>query len=213
MDSSRVQPTSVYRYYDQFGVLIYVGITSRGVTRNREHNRDKAWWTYVARQEVDHLPDRAAALSHERRLIEDHRPPYNVQHNHDWRRARSDYEHARARALAAPPILERLGASRFLPIAPVRQLSRHSILMSTDLADAGVVGLLSLPTQNRRLSIAGGKASEFAFVGPFLTFRVSGGRAPEVYGGQIRVKFASQKPLALSVGAITVSIPDDGETR
>jgi len=31
-------PTSLYRYYDKYNVLLYVGITSRGLKRNREHS-------------------------------------------------------------------------------------------------------------------------------------------------------------------------------
>ena len=30
--------TSLYRYFDREGALIYVGVTSRGATRNVEHN-------------------------------------------------------------------------------------------------------------------------------------------------------------------------------
>jgi hypothetical protein len=30
-------PTSIYKYYDRQDILVYVGITSRGVARNREH--------------------------------------------------------------------------------------------------------------------------------------------------------------------------------
>jgi hypothetical protein len=73
--------TSVYRYYDQLGILIYVGITGRGVKRNREHNLSKSWWRYVAHQEVDHFATRRDALDRERDLIETYRPPFNAQHN------------------------------------------------------------------------------------------------------------------------------------
>lgn len=74
-------PTSVYRYYDKAGVLLYVGITSRRTVRQSEHNADKEWWPYVARQEVEHFPNRDAAAAQERALIRKFRPPFNVQHN------------------------------------------------------------------------------------------------------------------------------------
>jgi excinuclease UvrABC nuclease subunit len=84
-------PTSVYRYYDRDGMLIYVGITSRGARRNYEHNRSKDWWPYVARQEVDHYETRDQALKRERSLIIRHRPPFNRQHNPDADALRAVY--------------------------------------------------------------------------------------------------------------------------
>lgn len=84
-------PTSVYRYYDRDGLLIYVGITSRGARRNYEHNASKDWWPYVARQEVDHYETRELALRHERSLIIRHRPPFNRQHNPDADAMRAVY--------------------------------------------------------------------------------------------------------------------------
>jgi hypothetical protein len=41
----------------------------------------KSWWAFVARQDVDHLPDRKAALALETRLITKYRPPFNTQQN------------------------------------------------------------------------------------------------------------------------------------
>jgi hypothetical protein len=83
-------PTSVYLFFDRIGILVYVGVTSRGVVRQREHNADKAWWPYVSRQEVEHYPTRARALIRERELITLMCPPFNSAHNPD-RAARSAY--------------------------------------------------------------------------------------------------------------------------
>ncbi len=80
---TQFEPTSLYRYYDTKGVLIYVGITRRGATRNAEHNQSQPWWKYVARQDVQHFPDRATALTAEKSVIRSHRPPFNKQHNPD----------------------------------------------------------------------------------------------------------------------------------
>ncbi|MEV0357147.1 hypothetical protein AB0H71_13905 [Nocardia sp. NPDC050697] len=76
-------PTSLYLYYDRSGLLLYVGITKRGISRNYEHNQTKDWWPYVVRQEVFHHPTRANAQQMERALIKKHRPPFNKQHNPD----------------------------------------------------------------------------------------------------------------------------------
>lgn len=86
-----VGPTSVYRYYDNSGLLLYVGITGRGVRRNIEHDKSKDWWPFVARQEVDHHPTRTTAANIERELIKQFRPPFNVQHNPGWRDTRDAY--------------------------------------------------------------------------------------------------------------------------
>jgi hypothetical protein len=90
-ESSTDEPTSLYRYYDRLGLLIYAGITKQGIGRNRQHDKSAEWWPYVVRQEVDHLPSRRAALDAERALIERHRPPFNRQHNPDWQSVRALY--------------------------------------------------------------------------------------------------------------------------
>lgn len=100
------QPTSVYRYYDQFGLLLYVGVTSRGAVRNAEHYSTKSWWPYVTRQEVQHLPSRPAALGRERALIHRYRPPFNTQHNPGSSELREAYLAMRSRG-EAPGILGR----------------------------------------------------------------------------------------------------------
>jgi len=88
--------TSVYLYYDVHDVLIYVGITSRGIARNVEHNNSRPWWQYVARQEVEHFPDRGLAHVREVELIERHAPPFNVQHNRHHRQMIDAYLAVRA---------------------------------------------------------------------------------------------------------------------
>lgn len=74
---------SVYRYYDRDGTLLYVGVTKRGQIRNCEHASFKEWWPYVSTQEVEHFPTYQMALSEEKALICERRPPFNKQHNPD----------------------------------------------------------------------------------------------------------------------------------
>jgi hypothetical protein len=88
MDST---PTAVYRYYDRHGVLIYVGVTSRGTTRNFEHVSHAEWWPHVASQEVEHHADRSTALAREKELIREFRPPFNRVHNVDHQTLRATY--------------------------------------------------------------------------------------------------------------------------
>jgi predicted GIY-YIG superfamily endonuclease len=88
-EPSTNQATSLYQYRDERGFLIYVGITSRGILRQAEHNRRAEWWPFVRTQSVEHFPTRDEALAAERRIIETERPPFNAQHNpdHEVRRA------------------------------------------------------------------------------------------------------------------------------
>lgn len=84
-------PTSVYRYLDADGVLIYVGITNRGVQRQAEHVVHSKWWRFVHSQDVEHYDDRETAERRERYLIEKHQPPFNVVHNADHKRRLAAY--------------------------------------------------------------------------------------------------------------------------
>lgn len=89
-------PTSVYLYYDCHKILIYVGITQTGIARNRQHNRDKAWWPHVANQIVEHYDSREEAHAREVALISKFRPPFNQQHNPDHQQLRAAYTAAMA---------------------------------------------------------------------------------------------------------------------
>lgn len=74
-----MDPTSVYRYFDSAGQLLYVGITGRGVTRQFEHARSKEWWPLVATSDVTHFATRKAALAEEAYQIRWNQPPFNTQ--------------------------------------------------------------------------------------------------------------------------------------
>lgn len=92
-------PTSVYRYYDSDGALVYVGITSKGPQRQSQHTVTAEWWPHVARQDVEHYPSRDEAAARERELIQRFRPPFNVQHNPEHEAVRDAYlKHAARRA-------------------------------------------------------------------------------------------------------------------
>jgi hypothetical protein len=80
--------TSLYRFYDGAGTLLYVGITAKGRGRWHQHKGDKEWWALVADAKVEHFPDRETALDAEAQAIRSERPVYNVAHNGEVRRAR-----------------------------------------------------------------------------------------------------------------------------
>lgn len=74
--------TSLYRFYDADGALLYVGITSRGPYRWQEHEAHRAWWALVASSRVEHFEDRDEAASAERAAIRAEKPLHNVTHLH-----------------------------------------------------------------------------------------------------------------------------------
>jgi predicted GIY-YIG superfamily endonuclease len=78
------EPTTLYRFFDARGQLLYVGITSDLPTRLRTHNRLQNWWRDVVRTTLEHFESREAARAAELRAIRDELPRYNrwsgVQH-------------------------------------------------------------------------------------------------------------------------------------
>lgn len=133
-------PTSVYLYFDALDVLIYVGITSRGATRQREHNSDKDWWQYVARQEVRHFDTRPQALVEERRLIEKHLPPFNRIHNPAHLEARAAYFNLQAARSVSLSATERKAIRRGLPLtAMATPLRGHTITLFSSAVDSSAL--------------------------------------------------------------------------
>lgn len=74
--------TSLYRFFDAEGTLLYVGLTHRLNDRLTAHKRQKAW-DQVARIDVEHFADRFEAELAEVRAIREESPAWNVTHN-DW---------------------------------------------------------------------------------------------------------------------------------
>jgi len=58
-------------------VVLYVGMTSRGMTRFHEHAGCAEWWPYMSSTSWVHRTTRAAAAKTEKRLIEQLQPLFN----------------------------------------------------------------------------------------------------------------------------------------
>lgn len=71
----------LYRFWSADDRLLYVGITDRGRTREKEHARSKSWWPEVHHVTVEPVATRAELLHLEREAIRKGRPKYNIQHN------------------------------------------------------------------------------------------------------------------------------------
>jgi hypothetical protein len=71
-------PTVLYRYYDDYGVLLYVGISNDFPVRDKQHLRDD-WRDEVLFCHQQLWPDRAWAVIAECVAIKRGKPKYNVQ--------------------------------------------------------------------------------------------------------------------------------------
>ncbi len=76
------ETTAVYRFFDSFGSLLYVGVTSNISTRLSQHDQAQPWWRLVASVKVEHHDNREAALDAERAAIHTERPRFNKMHAH-----------------------------------------------------------------------------------------------------------------------------------
>lgn len=126
--------TSVYRYYDGRGALLYVGITSRGMKRNQEHNHSQDWWRFTATQTIEHYERREDAERRERELIREFRPPFNTAHNPDHLAFRMAYllSYSDRPNKDRFPLhdLERTGAWREIPLEITAQSKGFLMLTS-----------------------------------------------------------------------------------
>lgn len=69
----------VYRFFDEVGDLLYVGVTVRPGGRWGTHRRDAAWWPIVRHVSVEWHPYVRAALSAEDAAIKAERPGFNLR--------------------------------------------------------------------------------------------------------------------------------------
>src|SRR5690625_414745 len=124
-------PTSVYLYRDAYDILIYVGVTSRQMRRQVEHNRSKDWWPYVAAQEVEHYESRAEALAREAELIATRTPPFNVALNAEHDAMRTAYLTFRGSVDAHPDPVETLrDLDQQVPLGVVEHDGTHLVLVT-----------------------------------------------------------------------------------
>ena len=69
----------LYRFFNDLGQLLYVGISARGPKRWSEHGRDRPWWHEVSTSTIQHFADNDEARKAESEAIRTERPLYNVQ--------------------------------------------------------------------------------------------------------------------------------------
>lgn len=78
MDKS-IQKTTLYRYFDSEGQLLYVGITKNPLDRQSHHAANQLWWQEVNSATFEHFQQRSFALIQEQFVIGTELPKYNKQ--------------------------------------------------------------------------------------------------------------------------------------
>ena len=71
------RPTALYRWFDQDGRLLYVGITGTLAERTTAHSGTDDWWREVRRADVEWFDTAAEALAAERVAIQQESPRFN----------------------------------------------------------------------------------------------------------------------------------------
>jgi excinuclease UvrABC nuclease subunit len=89
-----VTPHLLYRFFDEAGELLYVGITVNLPLRLRAHSQ-RDWWTDVRTMTAEEHPDREAVLVAERVAIEGEHPRHNVCLNRGRRQPRRRVQRCR----------------------------------------------------------------------------------------------------------------------
>jgi len=75
--------TAVYRHFDKFSNLLYVGVSLSPASRTSSHYRDSDWFKDVARIDVEWHESRIEALNQECLAIFLESPKYNQNENSD----------------------------------------------------------------------------------------------------------------------------------
>lgn len=69
--------TTLYRYFDSDGQLLYVGITKNQFDRFASHSKNSQWFSQIATATFEHLDTREQALVAETNAIGTELPKYN----------------------------------------------------------------------------------------------------------------------------------------
>lgn len=74
-------PTTLYRFFDQAGALLYVGVAANPLARLNQHAIEKLWIDDVSTITLEHFDTRRAALDAEHAAIRIERPRHNQHLN------------------------------------------------------------------------------------------------------------------------------------
>lgn len=78
--STAAQRTALYRYFDESGGLLYVGVSLSPVYRMSRHRADSKWFEKARSVTLEWFDCREDALTAEAAAIKSERPRFNVAH-------------------------------------------------------------------------------------------------------------------------------------
>jgi len=70
---------ALYRHFNAQGVLLYVGISLRPLTRTREHITLSGWANEITNVAIEYLPTRKEAMAAEAKAVIEENPLYNIR--------------------------------------------------------------------------------------------------------------------------------------
>jgi predicted GIY-YIG superfamily endonuclease len=74
----------LYRFFDDEGNLLYVGISNSWTQRFHQHERSAAWFQFVASATFEKYPDRESVERAELIAIQTENPIHNKKHNDNY---------------------------------------------------------------------------------------------------------------------------------
>ena len=81
----------LYRHYDKYGQLLYIGISLNVVNRLISHKRYSEWFVDIANITMEKFPTRNEAIIAEQLAIARERPKHNIVHNREPKKSQEKY--------------------------------------------------------------------------------------------------------------------------
>lgn len=85
--------TELYRHYDQWDRLLYVGVSLSSLQRLAEHREKCDWFNLIATIKIERYNTRAEALKAERIAVKTENPYFNRVHNTLWHLRQWEHPH------------------------------------------------------------------------------------------------------------------------
>lgn len=91
MTNSNETSNVLYRFFDSYNNLLYIGISKAFGNRFNQHAHMAEWFSKAHSVTIEHYPDRKSVESAEKRAIQIERPIHNKAHNPDYESAVDHY--------------------------------------------------------------------------------------------------------------------------
>ncbi len=79
-------PTALYRHFDAYGQLLYIGVSLNPVQRMMQHSCGSDWFYDISRMTIEWIDSRYDALKAEHAAIIEEKPLHNKVHSTTWER-------------------------------------------------------------------------------------------------------------------------------